>query len=268
VKVYLNGAFVAAAEARIDASDRGLSLGDGLFETIAVAGGRVKRIPAHLARLKAGAQILDLRLPWLEAELAAALEGTAAVNRLSAGALRLTVTRGPGPRGLSPPAKCYPTLLIAPHSGAPPAGPVRAVIATETRRNERSPLARIKCLSSLDNLLARREAIKRGADDALLLNTQGRVAEATASNLFLVLEGELVTPPVADGALPGVVRAAIVAALGAREQSIAPEDLSRASQAFLTNALGVRVLGAIDGRPLGEGKPGPAFAKAAAVWAR
>jgi branched-chain amino acid aminotransferase len=265
VKVYFNGALVAATEARIDPADRGFTLGDGLFETIAVKGGAPRRLAAHLARLERGARVLDLALPWSMSDLGLAVAQTIVANELQEGVLRLTVTRGPAPRGLLPPAVSHPTLVIAPAPWPEAPAPARAVIAAETRRNERSPLSRIKCLGSLDNVLARQEAAKRGADDALLLNSLGRVAEATASNVFLVLDGRLVTPPIDDGALPGVVRADVIARLSAVERSLTAEDAHRASEAFLTNSLGVRALVAIDGWPVGSGAPGPAFARARAI---
>lgn len=265
MKVYLNGALVAAGEARIDPADRGFTLGDGLFETIAVTGGAPRRLAAHLTRLRQGAGVLALALPWPDAALGLAVARTIAANGLKDGVLRLTVTRGVGPRGLTPPAASHPTLLIAPAPWPEAAAPAQAVIAGETRRNERSPLSRIKCLNYLDNVLARQEAARRGAADALLLNTAGRIAEATASNLFVVLDGRLVTPPVADGALPGVLRADVIAALGAVERSLVPDDVQRASEAFLTNSLGVRALVAVDGRPIGNGAPGPMVARARAV---
>jgi branched-chain amino acid aminotransferase len=265
MKVYVNGALVAATEARVDPADRGFTLGDGLFETIAVAGGAPRRLAAHLARLERGAHVLDLKLPWPLADLGRAVAETIVANGLQEGVLRLTVTRGPALRGLLPPALAHPTLVIAPAPWPQAPAPARAVIATETRRNERSPLSRIKCLGCLDNVLARKEAASRGADDALLLNTLGRIAEATASNVFLVLDGRLVTPPVDDGALPGVMRADVIAQLSAAERSLTAEDLARASEAFLTNSLGVRALVAVNGRPIGAGAPGPIAARARAV---
>jgi branched-chain amino acid aminotransferase len=136
-------------------------------------------------------------------------------------------------------------------------GPARVVIAREVRRNAHSPLARIKALSYLDNILARLEAQERGADDALLLNTEGRLAESTIANLFVVLaNGTIVTPPVTEGALPGVRRATLLAELGAEERPLPPEALDDAREAFLSNALSIRPLVAVDGRPIADGMPG------------
>ena len=264
--IHLNGALVSAAEARVDPADRGLALGDGLFETIRARDGRLLRLAAHCARLRAGADVLDLPVPVSDEALGDALEETLKANAITDGVLRLTLTRGPGPRGLLPPPRPRPTLLItAAAAEASPLTPVRAVIATTTRRNEHSPLSRCKCINYLDNILARLEAAKRGADDALLLNTAGRLAGTTVANLFLVIDGALVTPPVADGALPGVMRGEVLAAAGVGERSLKPEDLARASEAFVTNCLGIRPVVSVDGAPIGDGRPGPVFEKFRAI---
>ncbi|MCZ6606465.1 MAG: aminotransferase class IV [Alphaproteobacteria bacterium] len=259
--IHLNGALVSAAEARVDPADRGLALGDGLFETIRVRDGRPLRLAAHCARLRAGADVLDLPVPVSDEALGRALEETLKANAVTDGVLRLTLTRGPGPRGLLPPPRPRPTLLITAAAEASSSSPIRAVIATTTRRNEHSPLSRCKCINYLDNILARLEAAKRGAEDALLLNTAGRLAGTTIANLFLVIDGAVVTPPVADGALPGVMRGEVLAAAGAEERSLKPEDLARASEAFITNCLGIRALVSVDGAPIGDGRPGPVFEK-------
>jgi branched-chain amino acid aminotransferase len=136
------------------------------------------------------------------------------------------------------------------------AGPVKAIIAMTTRRNEHAVTSRIKSLSYLDNVIARREAAEYDADDALLMNTQGRLAESTIANIFLMINGALVTPPVSDGALPGVMRADLIARFRAEEHPLEVDDLSRAEEAFLTNALGIRPLIEVAGQPIGDGEPG------------
>ena len=261
--VFLNGRLVADDEARIDPADRGLTLGDGLFETIAVRGGQGSRLDAHLARLRDGAEVIGLAVPYAGHELKSAFQDVIEANAIDEGVLRLTLTRGPAPRGLLPPVPAQPTLLITAKSqDLTPGGPVTAVIATTTRRNEHSPLSGIKSTSALDAILAAREAAKRGADDALLLNGAGNLAEATTANLFVVIDGGLVTPPVHDGAMPGVMRADVIKGLGAAEKALGPADLAHASEAFLTNALGIRALVTVDGAPVGGGGPGPVIAEA------
>lgn len=255
--VFLNGSVICVDDARLDFGDRGFTLGDGLFETIRVRAGRPTRLDAHLARLRAGAAILDLPVRSSDQALGDAMVAVLAANGLPEGVLRLTVTRGPAPRGLLPPATPMPTVLVTVGPLPPPGGPLTAVVAAGTRRNEHSPLSRCKCLNYLDNVLARQEAARRGADEAILLNTAGRLAETTIANLFLVVEGRVVTPPVTDGALPGVMRAEAIAATGALERSLDPGDLTRAEEVFATNALGVKAIVQVDGRPVGGGEPGP-----------
>ena len=262
--IHLNGRLLPAADARIDPADRGLTLGDGLFETIRARDGHALRLSRHLARLRAGATVLGLEVPTSDRDLDRCLTETLAANGLGDGVLRLTLTRGPAGRGLVPRSPTSPTLMITASGYDSPGGPASAIIATVTRRNEHSPLAGCKCLNFLDNILARREAEKRGADEALLLNTAGRLAEASAANLFLVLGAELLTPPLDDGALPGVMRADVMERLGGRVCPLAPADLARASEAFLTNSLGIRPLTRVDGVPLGDGSPGPVTAEAKA----
>ncbi|MFG1478220.1 aminotransferase class IV [Xanthobacter sp. V4C-4] len=247
MKLYLNGALRDAADARIAPGDRGFTLGDGLFETLRVRDGRILRLDAHLARLEAGARVLGLPLPQLD--LAAVLDDTRAANGLADAVLRLTVTRGEGPRGVLPPAAPQPTVLVTIAPMAPPPAAARLIVATSTRRNERSPLAGVKSLNYLDNILARQEAATAGADDAILLNTRDHVAETSIANVFAVIEGHLLTPPLADGALPGVMRAAVLALAGA-ERTLSVDDLARAEEVFLSSSLGLRSVAELAGRPL------------------
>ena len=254
--IWLNGQLVARDRARIDPADRGFTLGDGLFETIAARGGKILRGPAHLARLRAGAGELRIPVPCDDATLAAALIETARANAIEDGVLRLTLTRGPAPRGLGPPADARPTLLIAAESGLPPETPARAVIARAARRDEASVLCRVKSLNYLNGVRARLEAADAGADEAILLNTQGRIADGAAASLFLFLGQWLVTPSLAEGALPGIVRAAAMRELGAVERPLTPADILAADEAVLVNSLGARTLIALDGRPVGSGVEG------------
>lgn len=237
MKCLLNGQILDSAAANILVTDRGFTLGDGLFETIRVRAGRMQRLPAHIARLTRGAHLLGIPMP--DQDVLEALEMVRTANALDDGVLRLTLTRGSGPRGVLPPANPEPTLLITPAPMAPLPPPARLIIATVTRRNEMSPLAGVKSLNYLDNILARQEAATRQTDDALLLNTQGRIAETSIANIFALIEGRLLTPPLQDGALPGVMRAAMLGQ-GAQEHPLAPEDLAGAEELFLTSSLGIR----------------------------
>ena len=237
-RVWLNGVLLAASEARIDSADRGFTLGDGVFETLRAISGEPQYVDQHLARLRHGASVLGIGLAYSDETLADAL-------RVIAGnadcALRLTLTRGPMARGLLPTGIGVSTVLIT--AGALPLlSPVRVMIARSTRRCELSPLSRIKSLNYLDNIIARREADQAGFDDAILLNTVGMVAGASAANLFLLRDGNWVTPRVSDGALPGLARGRLLAAHQASETSVTPQDLSKAPSAFLINSLGRRII--------------------------
>ena len=261
MKVWLDGRILEAEQARIAPSDRGFTLADGLYETLRARGGRALRLASHLARLHSGAGALGIPLPRSEKEIADAMAALLAANALTDGILRLTLTRGPAPRGLATPTEIHPTLLIAAFPAAAEAPPAKAIVATVTRRNEFSPTARFKTLNALDNVLAKREAEAKRADDALLLNTQGRLAESTVANLFLVIDGDVLTPAVAEGALPGVLRAEVIDRLGANATQLNPADLASASEAFLTNANGIRALVAVDGKAIGGGREGPVTAR-------
>jgi branched-chain amino acid aminotransferase len=257
MKVYLNGTLVDQDNACLNPMDRGFLLGDGLFETIRVEDGAPARLERHLRRLSYGCDVLRMDFPqWLTP----AIDETISANKVTNGVLRLTVTRGPGPRGVLPPKDATQTVIIsATPSEIRTTDPMKAKIAKTTRRNEFSPLAQCKSLNYLDNVIARQEADDQGADEALLLNTAGNLAEATAANLFVVIDGMLLTPPVTDGALPGVMREEILT--DAEQRTLRPDDLARASEAFLTNSLGVRSLVTVDGNPIGNGKPGPVTKK-------
>lgn len=258
MKLMLNGQLVDPTTPAVLAHDRGFTLGDGLFETIKIRHGHPLRLDLHLARLQQGAAILRLALPQGQDWLADAIAQLLRANQLQDAALRLTISRGPGQRGLLPPDPGTPTMVLTASPLPPALGPARAITAQSVRRNQLSPLSRIKALSYLDNVLARMEAQDHGADDAVLLNSVGRVAETTIANLFMVgADGILVTPPVSDGALPGVRRAEMLRSMVAIERSINREDLLNAREIFLTNALSVRPLIAIDDHMVGDGQPGP-----------
>jgi branched-chain amino acid aminotransferase len=247
--VWLNGGAEPAGSARIHVTDRGFTLGDGVFETIRAEGGVPAHLPRHFKRLRDGAAVLDIEIPFSDWIL------TKALREVADGAdcaLRLTLTRGPMARGVLPARapRALPTILITAGALAPPAPPARVIVATCTRRNEMSPLSRIKSLNYGDSILARQEAAAQGADDALLLNTRGTLAEATAANVFLLCYGRWVTPPVDDGALPGIARAQLLRRRAAIEASIGLDDLVRATAGFLVNSLGMRSLAAIGDREL------------------
>jgi branched-chain amino acid aminotransferase len=254
--VSINGVLSDAGQARIDPSDRGFTLGDGIFETIAVRRNAVRHLAQHLARLRKGADVLGIPLTRSDQEIAEIIGATFTANGLTEGVIRVTLTRGPGQRGIVPPPSPTPTLVVTAAPLPPEAAPARIIIAKTTRRNEHSPLAAIKHLNYLDNIIARQEAREAGADDAVLLNTAGAVAETTVANIFVLVDGFLLTPPVADGALPGIMRGEAIKLARGEERRVSVDMLRRASEVFLTNALGVRPVTHIDGEAVGEGEPG------------
>jgi len=243
--VWLNGTLTA--DPVLDPADRGFTLGDGLFETIRVTQGQPRQLERHLARLAEGCRVLRLPLPYDAAAIRQAIADLLAESGLTEATLRLTLTRGPAPRGLLPPAHPTPTLLIGIAPAPPPPGPARLIVATGTRRNEHSPLSRLKSLNYLDNILARQEAADRDADDAVLLNSQGRVADTTIACLFARIDGAIVTPPLAEGALPGIGRHLVLAAGIGTERPIPADELRRAWAIVLVNSLGARPVIALDG---------------------
>ncbi len=247
---WLNGALCPVDHAFINPADRGFTLGDGIFETIRVANGAPRHLPLHLARLCQGAGELGLAVPLSGAQFHAAISALLAANAIQNAVLRITLTRGSGPRGLLPPANPTPALLItcAPFIAAAP--DVSAIICQSTRRNEFSPLSRIKSLNYLDNIIARREAEARGAGDAIMLNTRGDAVAASAANLFVLQEGIWATPPVRDGALAGTLRARLLARGLAHEAPLLPRQLLTAACVCLGNALSVRMLTMLDGQSL------------------
>jgi branched-chain amino acid aminotransferase len=244
--IWLGGRLLPDGEARIDPADRGFTLGDGVFETIRAAGGVPCHAERHLARLRRGAALLGIPVPFDDATLAAALHAVLAASYLPDAALRLTLTRGPARRGLLPPGEPRPTVLITAQPLPPALPPAHVIISRITRRNEFSPLCAIKSLNYLDSILARNEAAAYGADDALLLNTAGALAGATAATLLLRLDGAWVTPPLQDGALAGIARERHLDQGLIAERRLYPADATRAEAACLLTSLAIRPIRTVE----------------------
>lgn len=240
----------------IPTDDRGLLLGDGLFETLLARDGRIEDFDEHIGRMIRGCAAIGLEPPGAEAALeqAQAALAAAGLGRRRA-AVRLTLTAGSG-RGLDRAPGPGPRL-VATASAAPEPRPGVRLATVAIRRNDTSPAARLKTLSYLDNVLARREARLGGADEALMLNTRGELACAAAANLFWIEGERLCTPALACGVLDGIMRArAMEAAHGLQvevtEVRARPEALAAAQGAFLTSSLvGVQPVTMLDGRALG-----------------
>ena len=266
---WMNGTLVALDQARVSVFDHGLLYGDGVFEGIRFYHGHAFRLAAHLDRLYRSAAALRLMIPYHRTALATAVQETIAAFHTQEGYLRLVVTRGEGKLGLDP-STCARgnTFILADrlalvdedtrNAGA------RLIIAATRRLAPDGLDPRIKSLNYLNHILARMEATNAGANEAILLNAQGRVAEGTADNIFIVRDNVLLTPPASDGALEGITRAVVLelaAALHipAREASLAPYDLYTADEAFLTGT-GAELIPVreVDGRILTQ-SPGPVF---------
>jgi branched-chain amino acid aminotransferase/4-amino-4-deoxychorismate lyase len=227
--------------------DRGLLLGDGLFETLLAVDGRLMLAEAHVARMTRGADVLGIPAPTPDDFVACALAAIRAADlQIGRAAVRITLTAGSGGRGLDRPATLTPRLFATAARSVKPSGPAALIIA-ETRRNAASPASRLKTLAYLDNVLARREATRAGADEAVMLNTRGEVTCAAAANLFWIKHGELFTPAPRTGPLDGIMARQVTAAarrLGVtvRDVSEGPESLQTADAIFLSSSLiGVRL---------------------------
>ena len=267
--LWRDGHVIEGTSAPLDHADRGLTLGDGLFDTALALNGRIAFEEEHVARLVAGAATLGI--PTGAEAIRAAMRALAIRgDRL---AIRTTLTRGAGPRGLKPPDVAHPTLFAtaAPSARTIAFAPLR-LLPTAIARNDTSPAARLKTLGYLDAVLAAGEAARQGFDEALFLNTKGHVACAGTGNVFCVLPSSdrggvtLVTPPLSDGVLAGIVRAQVRALapaceLPVEERSLSPDDLLAAQAVFVTNSLRLLApVGAIGGMVF-DSAGHPAFAQ-------
>jgi branched-chain amino acid aminotransferase len=260
--IYLNGSMVDSSTARIDPADRGFTLGDGVFETMRVANGRVFRLGDHLHRLADAARRTGIPLP---AGIAAAVHRTVSANDVADGGARITLTRGRSAPGLRTAGSSDPTLLITvfPYRASSSLLETGArAILSRGRLNPEGLAAGLKHVGYMEAILAQREADAAGVDEAILLDTRGNLAEAAAANLFLVRSGELLTPSLACGVLPGITRAIVIAlasSAGARvrEGELRPAELRGAGESFLTSSLrGIVPLVEVDGRAIGDGRAG------------
>jgi branched-chain amino acid aminotransferase len=266
VTAWVNGRIVDAAADSVSALDRGLTLGLGAFETLLIRNGEAFAITRHLLRLGRSSRLLGLPPPEDAEVRDAVAETLAAAGPLPRGRLRITLTAGPAPSPQADPAPPHrgvrdgePTLIL---TAATAPGPGRCVAVTlPWVRNERSPTAGAKCVSYAENVLARDQARRLGADEALLANTRGELCEGTASNVFVLLDGVLVTPPLSSGCLPGVTRELLLewaapAGLPVLERELPFEVLRAADEVLLTSSLrGVQPIEVLDGREL---PPNPA----------
>jgi len=257
VLVFLNGAFVPEEKAVVSVFDRGFLYGDGLFEAIRIFNGKPFRWQEHIERLRAGADFLKIKLPYSAGQLRAAADKLIARNKMPDSLLRIVVSRGIGAPGYSPKTAVKPTLVMSLRSAPkldPNNPPQWKLITAIFRVPANDLLGNFKTSNKLLQVLARAGADEVGADEALLLDTDGFVTEGTSSNIFWVKRGALYTPPISAGILPGVTRAVvseIAADIGVsiREENIRIKDLGQADGIFLSlTSLGVVEVISLDGK--------------------
>ncbi|RIL08220.1 MAG: branched-chain-amino-acid transaminase [Proteobacteria bacterium] len=277
MKVWIDGAIVDAADARIPVLDHGLLYGDGVFEGIRAYGRAVFRLDDHLTRLATSARAIGLVLPKPLAEIREIVLGTLRALGRDDAYVRLVATRGVGALGVDP-TTCPQAGLFCLAAEAVIYPPEKLadgldLVTVSVRRPALDAVdPQVKSLNYLNNALAKQEAKARGADEALLLNAAGTVAEASVANVFAVSGRALATPPPTDGALAGITRRSVLEV--ARQQGFAPlerslsrVDLLGADEVFLTGTgAGVVPVRSLDGQPIGAGEPGPAFARLRAAF--
>lgn len=266
---YLNGEIMPEAEAKVSITDRGWLYGDGIFETLRTYGSRVFKLDEHLARLRHSAALVGIDVPLTGPELASVieelLEREAPVKDL---AIRVSVSRGAGGTGLWPREPIEPTLVV--YLRDLPEYPDTVfsrgwkMITAQTRRNSPQSIdPQIKSANFLNNILAKREAVAAGVDEALMLNLDGHVAESTVSNVFIISSETLITPPASAGILPGITRELIMdladrSEFTVKEELFTLEAVYDADEMFLTlTSAGLIPIVALDDRQIGTGEPGP-----------
>lgn len=265
--VFLNDHWQPKEEARISVFDHGLLYGDGVYEGLRAYAGRVFMIDAHLQRLKRSARCLGIDLPKTIHEITALIEQGMKRNNVSNAYIRLLVTRGIGPIGPDPTPCCDPQLImmvrdIPPLHGQRQGG-IRVALSSVRRCGVDSATAQIKSLNYLPTILGKREANRMGVDDVILLDPRGFVAEAPVANVFIVRDGEVLTPSRASGILEGVTRAVVMdelrkSGVPVAEKDLTPYDLSVAEEMFLTGTHAEIVpVAEYNGARVGGSAPGP-----------
>ncbi|MCL2144162.1 MAG: branched-chain-amino-acid transaminase [Endomicrobia bacterium] len=269
MKIYLDGKLVSKEEAKVSVFDHGLLYGDGIFEGIRAYNGRVFRLKEHLDRLWDSARAINLTIPITKNEMEKALIKTLIANKLTEGYIRLIVTRGVGDLGLDP-KKCTepPSIIIIadkitlyPEELYEKGG---EIITASTRRIRPDALSpNVKSLNYLNNIMAKMEATRAGVMEAIMLNSEGYVAECTGDNIFIVKNGVLFTPPSSEGALIGITRDAVIELaknklkMSVREERMTSYNIYTADECFLTGtAAEVIPVVCADSRSIGDGKPG------------
>jgi len=266
--IYIDGVFHPKAEAKVSVFDHGFLYGDGVFEGIRAYHGKVFKLDAHIKRLYESAKAIGLVIPMPPEEMSNVVVESCRRNGIANGYIRLVVSRGVGDLGLNP-YLCpkASVICIAATIQLYPAALYETgldIVTVATPRNHPEALnPRIKSLNYLNNIMAKMEAIRAGVQEAIMLNLQGYVAECTGDNIFLVNGDELLTPPVHVGALPGITRQAVMdlapgLGLRLREDMFRIQSVYTAGEVFLTGTAAELIpVVQVDGRKVGDGKPGP-----------
>jgi branched-chain amino acid aminotransferase len=268
LKVWLHDKLVDQNQAKISVFDHALLYGDGVFEGIRVYGGKIFEFDAHLDRLYSSAKVIRLAIPMDKHSLADAVTKTVEANNVVDGYIRLIITRGTGDLGLNPLiCKEAGVIIIAdsiqPYPEELYEKGLKVISATTIRNHPLSLPPQIKSLNYLNNLLAKIEALDRGVSEAIMYNHEGYVAEATVDNVFIIRNGVVYTPPIQTGSLEGITRAVVMRLAKAEnievvEKNLVRFDLYVCDEFFLTGTA-AEVIGIVemDGRLIGDGKPGP-----------
>lgn len=263
--VWADGHLHDPGDVRVSPFDQGLTVGDGVFETMKVVAGQAFALSRHLRRLRHSAEGLGLALPFGDDQLRDAVGAVVAANHVESGRLRITVTGGAGPLG-SNRGGDGPTVLVA-SAPLPEWEPKTSVITVPWRRNEHSAVVGLKTTSYAENVVALARAHEAGATEAIFANTTGDLCEGTGSNVFLEVDGRLATPPLSSGCLAGITRELLLEALDIAELAVPLEQLAVTSEAFLTSSTrDVQSIAVIDGRQLPVA-PGPLTLEAAEALA-
>jgi branched-chain amino acid aminotransferase len=268
LKIWLSDRLVDEADAKVSVFDHGLLYGDGVFEGIRVYRGKVFELEAHMRRLYESAKAIRLSMPMGQGPLIDAVQTTVKANNVMDGYIRLLVTRGAGSLGLNPfTCKEACVVIIADKIQLYPEDlyekGMRVISATTVRNHPLAIPPQVKSLNYLNNILAKIEALDSNVPEAIMYNHEGYVAEATGDNVFVVRRGVVCTPPVEAGSLEGITRNVVMRlarkeAIEVVEKNLTRCDLYICDECFLTGTA-AEVIGVveIDGRPIGNGSPGP-----------
>jgi len=248
--VWINGAVVDAAHATVSVFDHGYTVGDGVFETLKVIGGKPFAPTRHYDRLQRSAQGLGLNVPISADKLLVAMEEVIALVGPDAGRIRITLSGGPAPLGSGRGVE-GPTLVVV-AANAAPFEPDTTAVTVPWPRNEHSSVAGLKTTSYAENVVALAEAGKVGATEAIFPNLAGNLCEGTGANVFVAIDGRFLTPSLLSGCLAGVTRALLLEEVpGAEEDDLPIERLAEADEVIITSSVReVQALRALDGRPL------------------